>query len=189
MRSCICPPIFRRNILLPSSGTMNKPSEITLRSMRQQARERYRASACHLLLLVSCLAYSSTVKMDAICSSEMSGKIYRTTRPHTKRLCRPLSYPACAPSHAQFPPVFPLVPFLIFPSPLVLFPRWLGNEVVVFQPRWSPVLLALELPLDSFGLENRWYWRGKLSNIYMYSGCMVIQVIYIFIFLSCNFWF
>jgi hypothetical protein len=89
------------------------------------------------------------------------------------------------------PPLFSLLPFFIFPFPLVLFWRWLVNEVVVFQPRWAPVLWALELPLDSFGLENRRYCRGKLCSIYMYSGCMVIQVIYIyiFIFLSCNFWF
>jgi hypothetical protein len=29
-------------------------------------------AACHLLLLVSCLAYCSSLKMEAVCSSEMS---------------------------------------------------------------------------------------------------------------------
>jgi hypothetical protein len=37
-----------------------------------------RCSACRLRLLVSCLAYSSTLKMEAMCSSETSGP-HRTT--------------------------------------------------------------------------------------------------------------
>jgi hypothetical protein len=36
-------------------------------------------SACRLLLLVSCLAYSSTLKMEAIYSSETSGCLLSTS--------------------------------------------------------------------------------------------------------------
>jgi hypothetical protein len=64
---------FRRNISSPSSGPKSK-----------EARNRENQTAispCHMLLLVSCLAYSSTVKMGAICSSKTPG-FYRTTRRH-----------------------------------------------------------------------------------------------------------
>jgi hypothetical protein len=54
---------FWRNILLPSSGSESKP--IT--------KPAGTDSACHLLMLVSCLAYFSVLKMEVICSSEMSG--------------------------------------------------------------------------------------------------------------------
>jgi hypothetical protein len=42
-------------------------------------QETSRSSACHFLLLVSCLTCSFTLKMEAICSSETSGCL-RTTR-------------------------------------------------------------------------------------------------------------
>jgi hypothetical protein len=35
-------------------------------------------SSCYLLLLVSCLAYSSTLKMEAVCSNEMLGTLLTT---------------------------------------------------------------------------------------------------------------
>jgi hypothetical protein len=49
--------MFQKNILPPFSGSKNKPSKI---------------SACLLptFMLVSCLAYFSTLKMKAMCSSE-----------------------------------------------------------------------------------------------------------------------
>jgi hypothetical protein len=58
-------PAFWRNILLPSSGSESKP-------IKKPAETD---SACHLLVLVSCLAYSSFLK---ICSSEMSGSFQST---------------------------------------------------------------------------------------------------------------
>jgi hypothetical protein len=50
---------FRRNISPPSSGLKNKPPHFKF---------------------VSCSAYSSTLKMEAICSSETSVDFQRTTR-------------------------------------------------------------------------------------------------------------
>jgi hypothetical protein len=53
-------PTFRRIISPPSSGWNSKPSK------------KPASSALYLLLLVSCYAYSSTLKMEVVCSSETS---------------------------------------------------------------------------------------------------------------------
>jgi hypothetical protein len=62
-------PTFLRNISPPSSGSKNKPN-------KKPARKQV---ACRALL-VSCSAYPSTLKMEAICSSETSVDFQRTTR-------------------------------------------------------------------------------------------------------------
>jgi hypothetical protein len=54
--------MFRRNISSPSSRSKSKP-------IKQPRR------ACRLILLVSFLAYSSTLKMEVIFSSETSGSL------------------------------------------------------------------------------------------------------------------
>jgi hypothetical protein len=61
-------PAFRRNILPPSSGSKNKVSK--------------KPELClpPAFTLVSCSAYSSTLKMEAICSSETSVDFQRTTQ-------------------------------------------------------------------------------------------------------------
>jgi hypothetical protein len=51
-------PTFRRNMLLPSSGYKNKPRKKPAESGGKLS------SAFHLILLVSCLVYSLTLKMD-----------------------------------------------------------------------------------------------------------------------------
>jgi hypothetical protein len=61
-------PTFRRNILPPFSGSKNKQAELCLPPA---------------YTLVSCSAYFSTMKMEAICSSETSVDFQRTTRRHT----------------------------------------------------------------------------------------------------------
>jgi hypothetical protein len=43
------------------------------RNQQKQAARWHTGSAFHLILLVSCLAYSSTAKMVAICSSKTLG--------------------------------------------------------------------------------------------------------------------
>jgi hypothetical protein len=53
-------PTFRRNISPPSSGSKNKPS------MKMGDKQSSNFT------LVSCLAYSSTLKMEAVCSFETS---------------------------------------------------------------------------------------------------------------------
>jgi hypothetical protein len=55
-----------------------------------------------MLLLVSCLAYSSTLKMEAICSCETSG-CHRTTRPSPYSLCLHLN---CRPAQKLAPACF-----------------------------------------------------------------------------------
>jgi hypothetical protein len=54
----------------PSSGSKNKPS-----------KKLAEISAC--FKLVSCLAYSSTLKMEAICSSETSADLQQIIRLYT----------------------------------------------------------------------------------------------------------
>jgi hypothetical protein len=56
----------RKNILLSSSGWKDEP--------------RKQRVACHLL--VTCLDYSSTLKMEAVHFSVTSVKVYQTTRLH-----------------------------------------------------------------------------------------------------------
>jgi hypothetical protein len=69
--------MFRRNVLSSSSGSKSKPRKKPGRSRGQAAC----FSACHLLSrLVFCLAYSSILKMEAVCSSETSVEFQRTTR-------------------------------------------------------------------------------------------------------------
>jgi hypothetical protein len=55
--------MFRRNILPLSSGLKNKPSKKPVEAG---------SSACRLLLLASCLPYSSTLTLEVIYSSETS---------------------------------------------------------------------------------------------------------------------
>jgi hypothetical protein len=57
-------PTFRRNMLPPSAGSKNKP----------------RALLATSITLISFLAYSFTLKMEAACSSETSVDTQRTTR-------------------------------------------------------------------------------------------------------------
>jgi hypothetical protein len=61
---------FRRNILPPSSGSRNKPRN---NPVRKQVASR-------AFTLVSWSAYSSTLKMERIFSSETSVDFQRTTR-------------------------------------------------------------------------------------------------------------
>jgi hypothetical protein len=61
------PLIFQKKISPPYSGFMIK------------ARKKPIGSECSLLL-VSCLAYSSTLKMGAICSSETTVDSHQTTQ-------------------------------------------------------------------------------------------------------------
>jgi hypothetical protein len=65
-------PMPRRNILPPSSG-----------SRVSEARDQQKQNANSLLLLIPCLAYLLSLKMEVTCSSEKSGCL-RTTQP--KRL-------------------------------------------------------------------------------------------------------
>jgi hypothetical protein len=50
--------------------------------LQETSKKQARIAAC--FLLVSCLAYSSTLKMEAICSSEMLIGFYRTTWYYTQ---------------------------------------------------------------------------------------------------------
>jgi hypothetical protein len=59
-------PTFRRSMLLPSSGSKNKPSKKPV-------------FASHFML-VSCLVYFSTLKMEATCFSGKSVHFQWTTR-------------------------------------------------------------------------------------------------------------
>jgi hypothetical protein len=61
-------PMVRMNVLPPSSGLESN------RSNRYEAR----TAAC--FLLVACLAYASTLKMEAIRSFEIFLNLYETTR-------------------------------------------------------------------------------------------------------------
>jgi hypothetical protein len=61
---------FRRNMSPPSSGSNSKPSEIPAWSWQQA-------------ILVSCLVYSSNLKIVAIYSSEKSVDFQRTTQRYT----------------------------------------------------------------------------------------------------------
>jgi hypothetical protein len=56
--------MFKRNTSPPFSGLVTKPN-------KKPAEEA--ANPCCLLLVVSCLAYTSTLKMWVICCPEMSG--------------------------------------------------------------------------------------------------------------------
>jgi hypothetical protein len=55
-------PTFRRNMSGPFSGSENKPSK--------KLTESVLLATCSML--ASCLAHSSTLKIEAICSSETS---------------------------------------------------------------------------------------------------------------------
>jgi hypothetical protein len=66
---------FQWNTLPSSSGLMSEPSEKPAWS-RQQAEP-----------LVTCLDYSSTLKIDAVCSSETLVNIYRTIWCHISEDC------------------------------------------------------------------------------------------------------
>jgi hypothetical protein len=66
-------PTFRRNISPPSSGAKSKPSKKPARG---------RMSPCCLLLLLSCMGYSSGLKIKPVCSSEMLATLYQTTWCH-----------------------------------------------------------------------------------------------------------
>jgi hypothetical protein len=56
--------MFTRNTSPQFSGLTTKPNK---------KPDEQVASPCCLLLLVSCLAYSSTLKMEVLCCPEMSG--------------------------------------------------------------------------------------------------------------------
>jgi hypothetical protein len=72
MQSVEKEPMFRRNISPSSSGSKSKPSKKPVWSMK--------LATC--FMLVSCLAYSSTLKMKATYSSEMSVSFQRTAWRH-----------------------------------------------------------------------------------------------------------
>jgi hypothetical protein len=58
--------MFQRNMLPPSSGSKNKPSK------KPACSKHSRALLDVCFMLVSCLAYSLILKMEATCSSETS---------------------------------------------------------------------------------------------------------------------
>jgi hypothetical protein len=69
MKSSVCvesQPMFRGNISTPSCGSKNNPS-------------KKKNSLQSDFTLVSCSAYSLNLKMEMICSSEMSVDFQRTT--------------------------------------------------------------------------------------------------------------
>jgi hypothetical protein len=65
-------PFFRRNVSPPFSRTRNKPSK----------KSAGRATS---FMFVSCLVYSSTLKMKATCSSETPTEFQRTARRYIPR--------------------------------------------------------------------------------------------------------
>jgi hypothetical protein len=64
---------FQRNMSPPSSGPKNKPS---------YDRNHHKGLLATCFTLISCLAYSSTLKMEEICYSETSVEFQQTTRPY-----------------------------------------------------------------------------------------------------------
>jgi hypothetical protein len=68
-----CQPMYRRNMSLPSSGLKNKPS-------KKPAWKQVTSRTLFAFTLVFWLAYSSTLKMKASCSSETSVDVQRNTR-------------------------------------------------------------------------------------------------------------
>jgi glutamyl/glutaminyl-tRNA synthetase len=68
---------FLNNISPPSSGSESKTSKKQTANRATRVRKQV-WSACRLLLLVSCLAYSSTLKMEAIFFSKMLTDFHRT---------------------------------------------------------------------------------------------------------------
>jgi hypothetical protein len=67
-------PMFRKNVLPPSSGSNNKPSKKT--SNQKAANSRLATS------LFACSPYSSTLKMEAVYSSETFVNSHQATRRH-----------------------------------------------------------------------------------------------------------
>jgi hypothetical protein len=67
-------PMFRCNVLSPSSESNDKPNR---QPVRNNKKARALLVAC--FMLVSCLAYSSTLKMEVTCSSESSVDFQRIT--------------------------------------------------------------------------------------------------------------